>query len=612
MMRGLASLILSALAVFGQQAPERRPGAAAPPRTVVVDAVVTDPEGRPVPGLSAADFALTQGGQPQKIDATECFDTARHTAATTASLPPIELTPDEIHRNFVLVIDDLGLSPEDSAALQARIGEFLRSLADGDRAAIIRTASGQGSEQVLTTDRRILEAAISRIQPVGRGMGETAIAAAIWQSLRWAVEGMRNLPGRKAVVLVSRHLQIPVAAGPALEYSRLGMATAAHAGMTVFYAVDPRGPTTVPKESALGLLAQQTGGMIAPDLTAVARDQAGFYVLAFQAPPDPTSLSGAARTSVPPVLSLERTDLTVRWRSGYVGRQQTPLTLLPADRTTRAQQAQLSALGGADLPVRVTALFAGYDRNGAIIEVMTKVDSRTLSVLTDTAGSHQISCDVQIAAYGDSGKGTSPPTRNFTLKLNEQEFERARGPSVLSTRLSLPGPGGYQVRAIVADTLSDRFGTAMYYLEVPPVNQGKFGLSGLVAQSQAAAAARTNAEAAELDPLGLPGVRQFSRGTGIAFTYGVFNPTRNQAKEAELETVTRIYATGRIMFDGRPVTLKIPATGNQTYAQVSGKVMLDPNLSPGEYVLEVEVTDKLATAAEPRKASQYMTFEVRE
>lgn len=65
------ALLVCALAVFaGAQAQVElrpRPAPASSPRIVTLDVSVTDAHGKPINGLSAADFALTEDGRPRKI-----------------------------------------------------------------------------------------------------------------------------------------------------------------------------------------------------------------------------------------------------------------------------------------------------------------------------------------------------------------------------------------------------------------------------------------------------------------------------------------------------------------------------------------------------------------
>ena len=106
--------------------------------------------------------------------------------------------------------------------------------------------------------------------------------------------------------------------------------------------------------------------------------------------------------------------------------------------------------------------------------------------------------------------------------------------------------------------------------------------------------------------------RVFKPGAPLTFTYGVFNSVPGAENESKLKIVTRIYASGRMIYEGRPIDLAYPPSTMKLMRQARGTVQLDRTLAPGEYVLEVEVTDVLAPGDTPRVAMQHSTFEVRE
>src|SRR4029078_2940517 len=78
----------AALAVFARataQQPTFRSGA----QLTIVDVTVTDKDGRPIEGLTASDFALTEDGVPQTISMV-AFQ--RADSADAAALPPLPPT----------------------------------------------------------------------------------------------------------------------------------------------------------------------------------------------------------------------------------------------------------------------------------------------------------------------------------------------------------------------------------------------------------------------------------------------------------------------------------------------------------------------------------------
>src|ERR1017187_1682554 len=120
MTRRLAAMLTCALMAFGQRSRPDAPAPAAARDAWLVDALALDANGRPVTDLTAADFELAQGGASRKITNFTWFDTRLHTSVTRPEqAAALDLLPDEIGRNLVVVVDDLGRSEEHTSELQS-------------------------------------------------------------------------------------------------------------------------------------------------------------------------------------------------------------------------------------------------------------------------------------------------------------------------------------------------------------------------------------------------------------------------------------------------------------------------------------------------------------
>ena len=582
------------------QEPRSRETPKPPAQLQTFDAAVTDAAGRPVPGLTASDFNLTQAGAPQKIDSLAWFDATRHTGAGKAP-PSFDLEPSEIRRNFVLIVDDLGLTPERATSVQNLLREFVNEqLTTDDRAVILRISSGAGWQQQLGTDRRSLVEQIERVQPLGHGLSRNAIAGAVWQSVRGAADGLRSISGRKAVVLISQHLDAPLAPGSDPASTRNSVRTQAHAAAMVFYTVNPDGRAEPPRDSPLAWLIRETGGLAAPALADVLRDQESYYLLSFHP-------SAEAAGATPVVLTLRGKVLNLRWRAGFLTAIEAPYAPVPPTRSAAVNRALSGAMGGSEIETRITPLFAGYSRNGAAIEVLVHIGARGLSKLLDLKGMHQVTAEIQLAVYNDAGKVLAPPGIGYDMFLRDSQVAKLQEQGLLyTTRLTVPRAGAYQVRAAVVDGLSDRTGSAMQFIEVPAIETGQFAIGGLVLDPGASLKLDEGIHLAQ----NIAATRVFPPGSPIAFSYNVFNATLGPAKESRIQVKTTIYANGHQVYSGRPVDLNFPAAAGDVRT-VNGKVQLDQRLSPGEYVIEVEATDLVSKEAAPRVAFQYITFDVR-
>jgi VWFA-related protein len=609
MKRRLAVLLSCALIAFGQRSSPPSSPTAGP---WVVDAVAVDASGRPVADLTAGDFEIVQGGRTRTITHFTRFDTRLHAAVTpTPLLPALDLLPDEIRRNLVVVVDDLGLSVEGISAARGALKTFLaKSISPGDRMAILRTSGGSGVLQQLTEDARTLVDAIDGIVYLGGGTSAASAGSAAWITLGYALDGLRDIPGRKVVVLLAAN---PGAAGPWIHAER-EVALTAHAAATVVYVVDPlsKAPGATPAgPSVLESLARDTGGFFGGDFARVVQDEQGYYAIGFLPPEEENSvgLSGGWSPSAPVELRVRRPGVVVRSRAGYISQRPRVEFPVPVDRNTLLTEALRSPFAARDVGARLTAIFSSYPKDGPVVEAILNFDARDLSCIHDLQDNYQCTVQLRLAAYSDDGRTTAPLERGYQLTLRPAEYRSGRDVGLRAAfpiRLP-PGPGGWQIRAVAADVTSDRMGSATRYVETPNVPQGVLALSGLTLYIDSPAVAGTPA-----DPRGTPGVRIFKPGQFCTYLYSVFNPLTGPDKRSKLEIQTRLFADGRVVLDGEPdrITFGEPAKG--THSQIGGHLKLDPLMAPGNYLLQVTVRDQLAPAGAPRQASQFIDFQVRQ
>jgi len=261
-LRPLAPLLALTLVGASPQAPSDPPQqpAAAVVRVslslVQVDAVVTDKAGRHITDLLAADFQIYEDGRLQEI--THCSYVALPRRVATPAPPaappgapppppqPTRIRREDTRRTLALVVDDLGLSFRSTIEVREALKKFVdEQMEPGDLVAIVRAGGGMGALQQFTADKRLLHSAIERVRfnsamsrvgvdpfaPIGEGKnlvdtstgprGARAAAGAEGDALRasmltdatlaavgFVINGLRELPGRKGVVLFSDGLSL--------------------------------------------------------------------------------------------------------------------------------------------------------------------------------------------------------------------------------------------------------------------------------------------------------------------------------------------------------------------------------------------------------------------
>jgi VWFA-related protein len=295
---------------------------------VEVDAFVTDAQGNPAPGLTAADFELLEDGKPQKITGVSLVnipvDRAERPLFAAAPIEPDVKTNAQLDgRIYLIVLDDLHTDFSRTPRVKAALRQFIeRSFGVNDTAAVVYTSGRADASQDFTNSPRLLLAAIDKFtgrktrsstlerideytrrggQAGGRiadplEMERASQARSTLGSVRKLAQFIGDVHGRrKAMILVSEGIDYNVldvfnnsAASLILDETREAIAAATRANMSI-YAVDPRGLTgfgdelaevgSLPSDPSLGLGVQslQEELRLSQDSLRVLADETGGF-----------------------------------------------------------------------------------------------------------------------------------------------------------------------------------------------------------------------------------------------------------------------------------------------------------------------------------------------
>ncbi len=143
-------------------------------RLVLVDAVVTDKEGKPVTGLGAQDFTVLEDGKPQKVTAfsfEQIAESARAARSPVPPLPPNVTTSRPAYRMpqgtpVILLIDALNTRATDQARVRMELLRYVNTqLQPGQQVAVYTLARSLRLLQDFTEDAALLKAAIEGFHP---------------------------------------------------------------------------------------------------------------------------------------------------------------------------------------------------------------------------------------------------------------------------------------------------------------------------------------------------------------------------------------------------------------------------------------------------------------
>jgi VWFA-related protein len=691
---------------------------------VQVDAVFLDRAGKLVTDIRPEEVEILENGKPQAITNFSFVSLAPETAAranaptpapanrTAAPVPPVRLRPEQVRRTVALVVDDLGLSFESTHFVRRALRKFVdEQMQAGDLVAIIRTGGGMGALQQFTSNKQQLYAAIERVRwnPSGRGrvnafapiaadplaraeaqnsstrggparnagesrnaiedleqFREDLFAVGTLGALNFVVRGLRELPGRKSVVLLSDGFRIFNRDNTEQTRRTLDalqrLTDLANRASVVIYTIDARGLATTgltaadsvsgmseqevrqslaeraeelfETQGALNYLARQTGGFgvrntndISRGVERVLEDQSGYYLIAYR-PDDATFDQQTGRRRFNRLeLRVKRPGVRYRTRTGFYGftdeetRRERPRT-----RDEQLLSAITSPFSTGGVRLRLTSFFGNVEQ-GSYVRSWLYIDANDLTFTRQPDGTHTSTIDVVAITFGDNGQIVDQVGRTHSLTLSEAGYRLALRDGILyNMTVPVKKPGAYQLRTALRDTATERVGSASQFVEVPDVNKNRLTLSSVVvngidpaAASTAAgqtpstagdAAATASGAADGEDPQASPAVRRFRSGMVMQIGYQIYNAQLDKTtRQPRVETQVRLFRDGQELFAGRSSPLAVEGQTDLKRLRAGSVLRLGAQMPPGEYVLQVVVTDTLAKEKQ-RTATQWIDFEI--
>jgi VWFA-related protein len=593
-------LVGTTVAAFQQTSARDTPPAAQPTfragvELVELDAIVTDAQGNVVPGLTADDFAVSEGGKRQTIATFSRVDipierAERALYSPTAIEPDVRTNDAPEGRLYIFALDDV--KPANALRARVLLRRFIEEhFGTNDLGAVVLLAPGRrANSQAFTSNRRLLLQAIDRFSGWPEDMAAPAEAQAVLQeaglpgtpnmatdltatsrmtALKDLMEFMARLRGRrKTVLLVSEGLgvnMLNVIDTSASTTSRAGDVAkeamrAALRGNVAIYPIDPAGlfipgagagteaaqPGTAPDFATL----QENARNARDSLRAIADVTGGFAVTnsnsfanAFERIVRENSayyILGYYSTNEKRDgkyrsldVRVKRPGLIVRARNGYLA----PTGRTPAAARTvnpSLAEALSSALPASGIPMRLFAAPYKGDADNAAVTIALEIDAAGLA-LEEKNGVHAGQLEVAWAATNAVGKVFPGDRHSFALALQPDSYGRVmrNGFRVLLEPRLPPGP--YQLR-VAASNSGGRAGSVVYDLEVPDFSKSALTMGGvsIASAEQATVTARSKDRLSALLPGPATARREFAATDTLAIYTEVYESARNAAAHTSI------------------------------------------------------------------------------
>jgi VWFA-related protein len=666
---------------------------------VQTSVVVTDKNDRIINDLKLDDFEVYENGKRQDVKFMEFVSVeGEHRtegARTGAMLPESarverELTARDVRRVVAFVVDDLTIPYNDMVTVRQVLRDFVdNKMQQGDLVAIVRTVGGKGMLEQLTSDKETLRRAVTQLQsitanPLSR-LDENQAAATLQEMIKTVatnaenmrdigietatnvadestrinrlliglataqnvIESLRDIPGRKSLVLMSGGLpgfgaggkntinadgaeilmpNLSPGLGSYLNTVLKLLADDAVRSGVVINTMDPRGLNAAP--GVRGFRDTPAGSALLGGDSNFGHG--GSELDAFGSPLDGAdehlslrllsdTTGGVAVTNTNDMklgldkilarsrgyyvlayspsekfdnkfrkldIKVRRDGLRLYKYSGYLAREEKG-TGAPRTKEQEIVAAASAPLARRDVDVTANLSMRMTPPRGAALGINLLIDPKTLGV-EESGGKYPLSFDVVGFVIDERGKTRGGFSQTISGSLTPEEFRKAEGTGLAYTASTQLPPGYYQLRVVVREAASGRLGTVSRYVEVPDLSKGRLELSSIFLHAVDFGGAT--------QPVPLTGVRQLSRRQDLRYSVIVYN-AKLEAGKPRLLTQTIVSRDDRIIYRSpeRPATPR----GNDPSQLVAVEQLGIAKLTPGHYLLTLVVTDALADRKEP-------------
>jgi VWFA-related protein len=636
----------------------------------------------------------TIGGTPASVT---------RNAATPGSTTVTQLSPGSVRRTIAIVVDDLNMSFGSIYYARRALRQFVeQQMEPGDLVAIIRTAGAVGALQQFTSDKQLLLAAIESIRwnpltadadalaSVGQtpqdiserfrvesdhvsqigGQDESGrknlvhpsltqskardyndlknanqfeaglYAQASLGTMRYLIQGMNDLPGRKVMFLFSDGMQISsdtVKSRSSYVYDMLQeLVEFANRSSVVVYTFDTRGLKSMStsasdssyeiidghraqkerlrledfkaNQEGLTYLAKQTGGQALLDsndlnggIQRSLDEQSGYYLLAYV--PNSESFDPARRRFNKLEVKVRRPGLKVAYRSGFFSTPPASTDVAIAGSQRDLIKALTSPFASNQIALTSNSLFAEEDAGGTYIRSFLHIDAKSLSFSDAPEGWKTATFDIGAVAFGNNGVAVEQKEAEYTIKAKGPTFDAMiQKGFVYVLIVPVKKPGVYQYRVAVRDKATGKIGTAAQIVEVPDLTKRKLTVSSLAVENvsmsiwQNIAAGKVGSGPGQIQ---VPStllydtvLRQFKAGTVLRYGFEVYNARPSGDSMPKLETQAQILQNNAVVIEGNVNNVNLSNQTDPKHIRVSGAILLKDTLQPGDYLLKLTVIDR--------------------
>ena len=386
-------------------------------------------------------------------------------------------------------------------------------------------------------------------------------------------------------------------------------------------------------QNAFNPLPAKTGGIIIENsnffLEGVGKDvdnlMKGYYLISYE-PPANTFSSGDKEIYNRIKVNVKRRNVTVHTRDGFYNRQESEADAA-AQSTHPLQNAIFSPFLHTDLSVNMAAGYIRDAKAGYLIRSWVHLDPKDIKIAETEDGGARI--DLETVCLTSDINGVIHDLVEAAYSFNIDPENKSENIAWIQKHgirfammLPVKKPGSYYVRTAVQDVESEKVGSAYQFVEIPDLGKKGIALSNIFMitsdedlQWMLSNAAKGINEGLffpvfRAEEVRSPALRTYAFGDRLQTLAMIYNVDEKSAAGSEIEMYSILYKDGKEHMRSNPRPVIPGSAGTLEGIPVSQTLTMGSDLLPGDYVIQLVVTDKKNSNKPEGNASQTLTFTV--
>jgi hypothetical protein len=260
-------------------------------------------------------------------------------------------------------------------------------------------------------------------------------------------------------------------------------------------------------------------------------------------------------------------------------------------------------------------------KSGYQLRSWLHLDAHNL-VMTKKAEGYLVSLATVYLTSDANGRIGESNYMKYDIIIKEENLEWVKKQGVrFSIMLPVKKPGAYYVRVAVKDQASDKAGSAYEFINIPDLSKGRLAISNMfiLNNNDDATWVRSGATKEQISNLlaptmqrdlsRSPALRTYAPGESIEYMALVYNANLKD-KKPDLESQFILFKDGEEYKKGEPQTVDFDGVADFTRIPIRKKMILGTEMPKGDYVLQLQVKDKLESSKKNSLAIQTLNFVV--